>query len=138
MIRLATVNDAEQLDILNDEFNGRGETTLDSIRNSLLNNKQEIVVVADEDNILVGFVCIQLKKSFCYSECTAEITEVYVKEDYRKRGIAGAMISYAEDYCYKTFSTNKFELLTEKSNIAAQSVYGKLGYEEDGETHLSK
>ncbi len=138
MIRLATVNDAEQLDILNDEFNGREETTLDSIRNSLLNNKQEIVVVADEDDILVGFVCVQLKKSFCYSECTAEITEVYVKEDCRKRGIAGAMISYAEDYCYKNFSINKFELLTEKINFAAQSVYDRLGYEEDGEIHLSK
>lgn len=29
MIRLATVNDAEQPDILNDEFNGREETTLE-------------------------------------------------------------------------------------------------------------
>lgn len=27
MVRLATVNDAEQLNILNDEFNGKGETT---------------------------------------------------------------------------------------------------------------
>ena len=31
MIRLATVNDAEQLDILNDEFNGRKETTLEHL-----------------------------------------------------------------------------------------------------------
>ena len=138
MIRLATVNDAEQLDILNEEFNGRGETTLAGIRDSLLNNKQEIVVVAGEDNILVGFVCVQLKRSFCYNECTAEITEVYVKEEYRKRGIAGAMISYAEDYCHKNFSVHKFELLTGKSNFSAQSLYGRLGYEEDGEIHLSK
>ncbi len=31
MVRIATVSDAEQLDILNDEFNGRGETTIEKI-----------------------------------------------------------------------------------------------------------
>ena len=57
MVRIATVNDAEQLNILNDEFNGESETSIDNIRNSLMNNKQEVVIVADEDDMLVGFVC---------------------------------------------------------------------------------
>lgn len=26
-----------------------------------MNNKQEVVIVADEDDMLVGFVCVQLK-----------------------------------------------------------------------------
>ena len=78
MVRIATVNDAEQLNILNDEFNGESETSIDNIRNSLMNNKQEVVIVADEDDMLVGFVCVQLKKSFCYDEYMPEITEVYV------------------------------------------------------------
>ena len=39
MVRIATVNDAEQLKILNNEFNGEGETSIDNIRNSLMNNK---------------------------------------------------------------------------------------------------
>ena len=46
MVRIATVNDAEQLNILNDEFNGESETSIDNIRNSLMNNKQEVVIVA--------------------------------------------------------------------------------------------
>ena len=58
MVRIATVNDAEQLNILNDEFNGESETSIDNIRNSLMNNKQEVVIVADEDDMLVGFVCV--------------------------------------------------------------------------------
>lgn len=41
MVRIATVNDAEQLNILNNEFNGEGDTSIDNIRNSLMNNKQE-------------------------------------------------------------------------------------------------
>lgn len=85
MIRKATGNDAEQLSVLNDEFNGKGETTIDNIRNSLINNQQEVVIVADEEDVLVGFVCVQLKKSFCYDEYMPEITEVYVSPTYRKK-----------------------------------------------------
>lgn len=138
MIRIATVNDAEQLNILNNEFNGEGETSIDNIRNSLLNNKQEVVIVADEDDILVGFVCIQLKKSFCYDEFMPEITEVYVKPTYRKKGIASEMITFAETYCSNNYPLHKYELLTGEENLVAQSVYGKLGYVDDKELHLSK
>ena len=35
MVRIATVNDAEQLNILNNEFNGESETSIDNIRNCL-------------------------------------------------------------------------------------------------------
>ena len=138
MIRKANVNDAEQLSVLNEEFNGKGETTVDSIRNSLLNNSQEVVIVADENDVLAGFVCVQLKKSFCYDEYMPEITEVYVNPTYRKRGIAGKMITFAEDYCAKNYPLHKYELLTGKKNLIAQAVYGKLGYRDDNEIHLSK
>jgi len=135
---MATVNDAEQLNILNNEFNGEGETSIDNIRNSLMNNKQEAVIVADEDNRLVGFVCVQLKKSFCYDDYMPEITEVYVKPTYRKRGVASEMITFAENYCSKNYPLHKYELLTGQENLVAQSVYNKLGYEDDKELHLSK
>ena len=44
MVRIATEKDAEQLEILNNEFNGEGETTLENIRLSLADNKQEVIV----------------------------------------------------------------------------------------------
>ena len=132
------VSDAEQLSVLNDEFNGKGETTIDNIRNSLMNNKQEVVIVADEDDMLVGFVCVQLKKSFCYDDYMPEITEVYVKPTYRKKGIASEMIAFAESYCSKNYSLHKYELLTGKENLVAQALYNKLGYIDDNELHLSK
>lgn len=138
MIRIATVNDAEQLNILNNEFNGEGETSIANIRNSLMHNKQEVVIVAEEDNLLVGFVCVQLKKSFCYDDYMPEITEVYVKPEYRKRGVASEMITFAENYCSKNYPLHKYELLTGQENLIAQSVYSKLGYTDDKELHLSK
>lgn len=138
MVRIATVQDAAQLEILNNEFNGEGETTLENIRASLVGNKQEIVVVDETDGELTGFVCVLLKKSFCYDDYMPEITEVYVKPHYRRNGIARAMITYAEEYCKKRFPLHKFELLTGDENDGAQIVYAKLGYSEDGELHLAK
>ena len=138
MVRKATVKDAEQLGVLNDEFNGAGETTLDNIRNSLKYNQQEVVIVDDENGVLTGFVCIQLKKSFCYDEYMPEITEVYVRPAYRKKGVASEMIAFAEDYCIKNYPLHKYELLTGTENIIAQFLYNKLGYTDDGELHLSK
>ena len=138
MVRIANENDAEQLNILNNEFNGEGETSLDHIRDSIRNNPQEVVVVAEEDGLLVGFVCVQLKKSFCYDDYTPEIAEVYVKPAYRKRGIATGMITFAEAYCSTHYPLHKYELLTGNGNLAAQSLYKKIGYAEDHEVHLSK
>lgn len=138
MVRRATENDAESLAALNDEFNGAGETTLAAIRQSLVGNQQEAVVVDDENGVITGFVCVQLKKSFCYDAYMPEITEVYVRPAYRNRGIASRMISFAEDYCRRNYPLHKYELLTGAENRIAQSLYEKLGYSDDRELHLSK
>ena len=138
MIRKATADDAEQLSILNTEFNGDGETTLENIRNCLMNNYQEVVIVDDEKGKLTGFVCVQLKKSFCYDDYMPEITEVYVRPEYRKQRIASRMIRFAEECCRKNYPLHKFELLTGEKNMIAQLLYDKLGYKNDHELHLSK
>ena len=60
MVRLASVGDAGELERLNAEFNGKGKTTEESIRASLLTNRREIVIVADGNGgRLAGFVCVQ-------------------------------------------------------------------------------
>jgi len=138
MVRIATVQDAEQLEILNNEFNGEGETTLDNIRASLADNKQEVIVVDEQNGELTGFVCVQLKKSFCYDDYMPEITEVYVKPQYRRCGVARTMIAYAEEYCKSHYPLHKFELLTGADNDVARIAYAKLGYCEDAELHLAK
>ena len=138
MVRIATEKDAEQLEILNNEFNGEGETTLDNIRASLADNKQEVIVVDEQNGELTGFVCVQLKKSFCYDDYMPEITEVYVKPQYRRCGVARTMIAYAEEYCKSHYPLHKFELLTGAENNVARIAYAKLGYCEDAELHLAK
>ena len=67
-----------------------------------------------------------------------EITEVYVKPQHRRNGIARAMITYAEEYCKIHYPLHKFELLTGSENGVARIAYAKLGYCEDAELHLAK
>lgn len=138
MVRLAKAGDEKELKRLSAAFNGEGETTLEAIRDCIRYNRQEVVVVDEKNGVLVGFVCVQLKKSFCYEGCSAELTEVYVAPEYRRRGIAGATIAFAEAYCAQTHSITSFSLLTGADNQMAQSVYKRLGYRTDGEIHLSQ
>lgn len=138
MVRLANISDAEELERLNNEFNGDGETSLKNIKLSLVMNKQEVVIVDEDAGTLTGFICIQMKKSFCYDEFMPEITEVYVNEKYRRNGIAEKMIRFAEKYCSEQFPLHKFEILTGEDNSNAQAAYKKYGYSYDGELHLSR
>ncbi|MDD3409981.1 MAG: GNAT family N-acetyltransferase [Eubacteriales bacterium] len=138
MVRLAEIDDAEQLAALNDEFNGKGETSLEHIRESLRGNPQEVVVVDEEDGVLTGFICVQLKRSFCYDECMPEITEVYVRPAYRRQGVARRMLAFAEARCRAICPCRELTLLTGQDNRAAQAVYAALGYAADGEIHLVK
>lgn len=138
MIRLANSEDAQGLHKLNELFNGTGLTTIDIIKDSLLRNKQEIVVVKEEEHQLVGFLCAQIKRSFCYHKPSAELTELYVRPEYRKRGYARAMIEFIEDYVFTHYNISKFELLTGIDNEVPQTVYEKLGYQKDDEIYLRK
>ena len=138
MVRLAQITDAEQLEMLNIEFNGEGETNLEHIKDSLLNNRQEIVIVDEENGRLSGFACIQLKRSFCYDDYMPEITEVFVRPEYRRRGIASAVLAFAEELLKKQCPAHKIELLTGGENTAARKLYENMGFIDDGELHMSK
>lgn len=137
-IRIAVLEDAPQLLKLNSSFNGPGLTTAESVRQALAQGGSEVVVVAEVTGCLVGFVCLQIKKSFCYDENSAEITEVFVDEPYRRQGIARQMIQFAETYCAETHQTTTFTLLTGQDNLAAQALYRALSYKKTKEVMMEK
>lgn len=138
MIRFAAAEDAEQLFELNRQFNGPEAASRDSVRQALESGGRELVVVAEEAGSLLGFVCVQIKRSFCYAEAYAEITEVFVKEEARRQGLAGKMIGFAEDFCSSREQIRSFELHTGGDNLGAQALYCSLGYGTEGEVLFRK
>lgn len=138
LFRLATPEDVDELCRLNALFNGPNENTVEYARECLESNPQEVVVVAETEGHLVGFVCVQLKKTFCCSSVLAEIAEVFVEEAYRRKGAARGMLDYAEQHCKQNYPLQRFELLTGRRNTAAQKLYEACGYVADDHLHMKK
>ena len=137
IVRLAQPSDAPALMQMNAEFNGSGMNDLAHIRRSLIENQQEIVCVAELDGEPAGFCCAQLVSSFCYAGKTGEITELYVREHARRKGLAAALMRLAERELTAR-GAKELKLLTGDDNFPARALYEALGYETDGEVHYAK
>lgn len=70
---------------------------------------------------VAGFCCAQLFKSMCYCSFHAEITELFVEEEYRKQGVAIALMTFAEDY-FKDKNVKGYQLFTGEQNEIAQAL----------------
>ena len=135
-IRLATVYDAEELSILNQEFNGGTRRSSLEIKDRLVQGK-ELVAVASENDKLVGFACAQYFTSFCYDEPQGEITEMYVRESARRKGIATSLIAILEKKL-QDLHVREVKILTGTKNLEALQTYTKSHYAKQEETVLFK
>lgn len=141
MIIKAEVKDAPALHELNCEFNGENCITLEGVKESLANPQNEIVFVCydgeSESAVPVGFVCGMLKKSACYADISAELTELYVRAEYRRKGIASQLVAALEAEL-SALGVQHMMVLTGDDNLAAQRLYESFGYEKNSEVELEK
>lgn len=135
-VRMAITSDAEQLSILNQEFNGGSSRPVSNIVESL-NKRTELVAVAINHDKIVGFACAQSFDSFCYEEPHGEITELYVGEAARKKGVATLLISCLEVNLQKN-GVKSVKVLTGKDNNAAIKTYEHCNYVVDEDLLLKK
>lgn len=82
------------------------------------------VAVDDEENLLgmAGVICLDHE---------GEITNVCVRGDARKQGIAFCILTEILNQC-KNLDIRKFTLEVRKSNQPAISLYQKLGFKSEG------
>ena len=135
--RTAHLSDAPELKELNDLLNGEGCNKLEAIEASLQRNEQEIVCVAVNGHKLVGFCCSQLLKSMCYPYNYAEITELYIINEYRRKGIGKHLLQYCENLLIKR-DVRHFHVLTGSKNAVAQTLYRSNGYNDTSEILFDK
>lgn len=136
-IRLAEAGDAEALRRMNADFNGDTGVSTDDIQESLLSSP-EIVVVAYAGDAPAGFCCAQVHHSFCYPAPVAEVTEMYVKEPFRRQGCARKMLHFLETHLHITYSVDELHLLTGCENAAAQAAYCRAGFQAKAEQYMTK
>ena len=138
LIREAKKEDAQRLFVLNEEFNEPAVNTVAYIEQSLENNKHEIVCVTEVNGVVAGFCCVYITVSMCYANHSAEITELYVEEQHRRKGLAAGMIRLAEKLCSERYGVTEFKLLTGSDNYTAHEFYKSAGYLLDDEVVFVK
>lgn len=134
--RLAVLQDAAELARLNALFNGEGGSTAAQIADSL-SDGQEIVCVAEEGGRLVGFCCGQVFRSMCYPAPWGEITELFVAEGHRRRGVGRELMALVESELGAR-GADAFKLYTGADNPGARALYRSCGYTEAPERMFQK
>ncbi|KAF0249571.1 MAG: acetyltransferase [bacterium] len=86
---------------------------------------------------LVGYCVLTLGYSLEFRGRDAFIDEIYVKDDFRGKGIGTKAINFMEQAC-KTLSVQALHLEVEKSNNSAHALYKKAGFEEHNRYLMTK
>jgi ribosomal protein S18 acetylase RimI-like enzyme len=88
---------------------------------------REVALLAEFEGEVVGFACVEVRPAIGDFEPRAEVTDLYIREQDRRRGIGRALMSAAEAHARANGAETLF-LLTGHTNAAAQAFYRALGY----------
>ena len=128
-IRKATKSDLSGLARLNAIFNDSKETA-EKIANRLASPKcVEIPIVAEIENQIVGFAGLRVVPYLFYEGAHAELTELFVEESYRRKGIGKALVEYAERLAKERYA-EELILHTGQENQGGREFYTAMGFEE--------
>lgn len=110
-----------------------GEDCNDFNINSVLTkaDKYNYCFVAKDKDLVVGLIVATPVKTPFDIRPMIYISYVCTHEQYRRQGIALALVEYAVSYCRKKLSAKEFLLHTLKGDEAADAVYRKAGFTDD-------
>ena len=86
-----------------------------------LNKKNNIYLVAEENNIILGYCGVWV------IEKEGQINNIAVKEEYRNQGVGNQILQFLLKEG-KNEEIEQFTLEVRKSNVNAISLYKKLGF----------
>lgn len=89
----------------------------------------ETVILAKVADEVVGFALVRVVPSVLYSTPHAELTELYVMDEFRQQGIASDLIAFAEQVAAQK-GARSILVQTGDDNVPALALYKKHGYEE--------
>ena len=128
VVRPATPDDAAALAELIAEFNGpQGDAQETAARLSACDGL-EVALLAWTPSGAAGFACLRVTPAVGSREPHALLTELYVREAHRRRGVAGALIRAAEALARRQ-GADALYLFTGRQNVGAKAFYERMGYE---------
>jgi ribosomal protein S18 acetylase RimI-like enzyme len=124
----AQLSDAGEIARLNGLFNGSSEPSEAYLPRLADPRRVDTPLLAWLDGQAVGIANLRLAPSVFYPEPYAELSELFVEEAYRRRGVGRALILYAEALARQA-GASELAVLTDHENHAALGLYRSLGYE---------
>lgn len=129
LIRDAGEGDADAIAQLITEFTHL-TTTADEVRQRLRRSQGiEYPIVAEVDGSVAGFASLRLVNYLGDDVPYAEISELFVSESFRRRGIAGALMAELENRA-RAAGASSLTVLTAADNYPALALYRAMGFEE--------
>jgi GNAT superfamily N-acetyltransferase len=87
----------------------------------------EKVLVALVDEVPAGLSCVRLVPYIGQDVPYAEITQLYVRERFQRRGVGAALVAASEDQARRAGATC-MHIITGRDNKSAQAFYASQGY----------
>ena len=123
----ASAADAAELARLNGLFNGATLTPAEQAEHLRAAASTERALLAWVDGRAVGFTCLRFARLITTALPYAEVTELFVEEAFRRRGIARALLAEAEVLA-RGLGAPGIILFTGLKNETAQVFYRAVGY----------
>ena len=128
IIRKANVQDAHIISrISSDDLGYKCTVELVSGRLINLDDRREVVFVAENDNIVVGYVHAEVYR-LLYYETMVNILGIAVSFDYRRRGVGKSLLEYAENWA-RELEINMVRLNSGGTRKEAHAFYRAMGYD---------
>ena len=134
-IKIVDKKDIENIFLLNKLF--KNDTTLDEMNLFYEKNDNEIICIAYSDNIPVGYCTGLIIKSICYKNKRMDIETLFVKEEYRQKGIGKELLKFMEKEALLR-DIKHFHIITNNDNVNAIKLYENMNYKKTGEILLDK
>jgi ribosomal protein S18 acetylase RimI-like enzyme len=134
-IKIVDKNDLEYLYELNKLF--ENDNTKEGMEFHLNQYNHEIICIAYLDNIAVGYCTGLIINSICYKNERLDIESLFVKEEYRHKGIGNALVKFIEKEALSR-NINHFHIITNEENIKTVKFYENSDYKKTGEILLDK
>jgi ribosomal protein S18 acetylase RimI-like enzyme len=129
--RSAEADDAAALARLNAAFNDTSDPPEQIAARLRDPRRVETPIFAEIDGQIVGFAAVRIVPSILYAEPQAELTELYVEAEYRRRGVGRALIDHAVRLAREA-GADALLVLTGLDNEEAQRLYHATGFEDYG------
>lgn len=113
------------------------DVILSSLRKVVADPSLGRVYLMMVDETVVGYVVLTFGFSLEYHGRDAFVDEIYVKENYRGRGIGKCCLQFVEGVC-REVGVKALHLAVDRVNTNAQAVYRRAGFKEQDRYLMTK